>query len=140
MVVKGKKGEKNEKIGRKKVPKTKKRESNLNASSTAAEQKQTAVSPEHIEEDRNKNANEKVVLPPLGGNNNDVISARDSLEDNTGSPTQAQFVDDKPLSYEQALSNTNDVDGDPIAPSGVLNKVRLLFNTYSNNLLLKVLN
>lgn len=105
-----------------KVSKTKKRESNLNSSSTATALKQQD---QPLPDEERLNSSEKVVLPPLNGSNNDVISARDSLEDNTESPRQVAGV--KPLSYEQALSANNDTDGDSrvSSPSGVLNKVRM---------------
>lgn len=110
-----------------KAPKTKKRESNLNSPSTTTALKQEKqVSPSApLPEEERLNSSEKVVLPPLNGGNNDVISARDSLEDNTESPRQ--LADTKPLSYEQALSNNaSNVDGESrnTSPSGVLNKVR----------------
>ena len=109
-----------------KVSKTKKRESNLNSSSTVTALKQQD---QPLPDEERLNSSEKVVLPPLNGSNNDVISARDSLEDKSPrqdkSPRPVAGV--KPLSYEQALSSNNDTDGDSrvSSPSGVLNKVRL---------------
>ena len=130
VVVKGKKGA-YDKNGRK-LAKGKKRESNLNASSSSVKKDEGKQASQIEEAEKN---NEKIVLPPLSSsnnNNNDIPSARDSLEDDKESPRNA--VENKPLSYEETLLTPNksnpedDVADDARVPSlsGVLNKVRIV--------------